>query len=533
MSTASSLPTFEHSSRRRDATSFDSGAFAPVAEPSLVHTGKNAGRSRPGVLQESRPVATRSRDPSKEVIPTPRSDTMVARRSKSSHTKLHKRAGSGSFSPSHSAFSTPYATYEEPMPNVSDKPVANKSSPAAKVKPYLRRMSWKEEAGKIDLSRPAAENESLTGLGIADFGHGSRSVTDLSFAHAGRRVPHNRSTSMSSQLSCESASLRPWQPFVHPMRQTPRPYTPRRARSQTSLLADGRTNDEEDTTAGDEYDLRQHDLEPWRTYRSASIPSIPQMPSTPRSISHTPNPITRLASASQTNLSIHSIKSSKSARLGRTRRSAGKSSEITASPSSRISHDKPFSFLSRGSDLDDPATRAAQIGAARRAFEEKEAAKERKAEKEELRRRDQEERKQARYEERALRKSETSERSRSKARKGKTSSMGGRSTITVESEKVGGREYADIAATHDRSLPVPGVAGGRAEQRVRTELSKKKAVKSRWTTSWSYCPQEENPGQDQDVAYESEQSDQTIYEVEDNFVEVSVLRYLPPPSHID
>lgn len=147
--------------------------------------------------------------------------------------------------------------------------------------------------------------------------------------------------------------------------------------------------------------------------------------------------------------------------------------------------DRAVSFLSRTSNVEpeDPAARAANIRALRRAFEEKEAAKERKLEKVEMKRRDTVELKRQKKEEKQRRKSSVSDKSR-----------GRRSTNTLPdgsplSEKaVAGTEYSRYKPVHQLSLPIQGGQGGEStETRVKTDVSKTKAAKGVWMRfrAWS------------------------------------------------
>lgn len=215
----------------------------------------------------------------------------------------------------------------------------------------------------IDLSKSAAENERLNGLGIQDFG--AKSAADVSFAHTRRgQQQHGRTTSGASQGSNGSGGFRPGQPFTHPMAKTPRPYTP-----PTGSYANSINEDESDDVVEDEFRLGGG----FRTRRSISISSTPQP--TPLSQSQTASDlglIPKLTSTSQTNLSLKSAQSS----TGRPRRNTDRSQEYVPSPSSRTSFDKAFSFAKRSDP--DPQTRDEMIREARRRFEEKEANKDRR-----------------------------------------------------------------------------------------------------------------------------------------------------------
>ncbi|KAK5134676.1 hypothetical protein LTR08_006191 [Meristemomyces frigidus] len=412
-----------------------------------------------------------------------------APRSTSGHTKLHKRAHSGSstgppspFVGAHSQFTTPFATYEESFPDAALKaPVS--STP--RIKPYSRKTSGNanEDQGKLDLSKATIENDRLAGLGIQGFG--TRSVSDVSFAHAGRRGAHARTTSVGSQVSTSSAT---WlnQPFVHPMRQTPRPYTPPTGSSNASFV-----NEDEADESGDVIDDDFRLGHGFKSRRSMSMSSTPAMGApTPLSQSHTAEElgiVPKLTNRSQTNLSIKSGRSAKSSksRLGRPRRDTGRSTDLTTSPSSRTSFDKAFSLVSRKSDTD-PQTRDERIRAARQKFEEKEAHKDRRTEKEQSKRRETSEAKSAKNSERLRRKSESENRARvpkpSNSNESRTKAL--KKTVTrqsIDDEKLHSRSYDEHRPANHMSLPRKGVHAGASEKTSHArDRSKSHGAQSGW-----------------------------------------------------
>ncbi|TKA33296.1 hypothetical protein B0A50_00849 [Salinomyces thailandicus] len=398
-----------------------------------------------------------------------------APRSAPAHGKLHKRNHSGSSLPvppspltgGHSQFITPYATYEErtdaaPTPPMSSTP---------KLKPCLRKMSTAKddplEQGKIDLSKSSFDQDRCAGLGIHDFG--ARSVSDVPFAHAAKRAPHTRATSVGSQVSTGSASFKPSQPFVHPMRQSPRPYTPPASSSTPSFGHEEEANERDDIIVDDDFHLNHNH----RSRRSVSISSTPAIAApTPLSQSYSASDlgmIPKLTSASQTNLSLkssYSTKSTKSRTRGRTRRDPSTSIDLPTSPSSRTSFDKAFSLVSRKSDPD-PQSRDDRIRAARQKFEEKEAHKDRKHHQEQLKRRETNDAKEEKKQERERRKSEVEEQTRISnkstlhidPRKAKQ-----RRQDVVEDQKFHARSYDDTRPPNFAALPRKGAEPGMSEK---------------------------------------------------------------------
>ncbi|KAG9879203.1 hypothetical protein KCU94_g21207, partial [Aureobasidium melanogenum] len=98
---------------------------------------------------------------------------------------------------------------------------------------------------------------------------------------------------------------------------------------------------------------------------------------------------------------------------------------------------------------EDAASRAAAIRAARKAFEEKEAAKDRKYEKEEVKRRASVIKK----EERKWRKADP---------RSSMTSNGSNSIVVDEEKAVAGADYATQTPAHDLSLPIQGDFSGAA-----------------------------------------------------------------------
>lgn len=388
----------------------------------------------------------------------------------SSHARLHKRAHSASSltsprSPASNsgAFTfnrseTPKVTYEEPASwNEAQLPMpAATSSNPLKIKPYLRKLGSKDNSNGLDLSRPAAENEGLAGLGITEYGGYSRSVADVTFTPVNGRHRHARSTSNTSQFSTSSGGLQRPTPLP-PIRQTPQPYVPPVSKSTPPSVMESE-HEGDDIMTDEEFRRRQSAYDPSR--RSGSLSSAP---GTSLRI-HTNNSSTRLAgSYSQSSISLTSPVGH-----SRARGDTLKSIDTTTSPSSRTSFDHASRFVRGGRDSPvDAASRAASIRAARLKFEEDQRAKERKYEKEASRQAEREYRKLVKKEEHQTRISDTQD----------------RDTISEKQSRpsVGGRQYSDHRQAHTNSLPkyVPTVdlekQSGPAPQ-----VTKSRAAKGTW-----------------------------------------------------
>jgi hypothetical protein len=418
---------------------------------------------------------------------------------KQSRGKLHKRGNSGSSAPasgppsalrgSTDAFTTPFATYEEP---ISDITTTSSVASTPKLKPYLRKTSSsKDDQGKLDLSRSTVENEGLAGLGIQDFN--TKAVGDVNFAHSRRRTTsHTRTVSGCSSVSNGSGSFKPTHPFIHPMRQTPRSHTPPVAQSSASSLNEDEA-DESSDVVDDEFKLGNG----YRSRRSMSISSTPQIAPTPLSQSHTAldlGIVPKLTTnVSQSNISVQSTRtgSSPDKQTSRSRGESNISQEQAISPSARTSIDKAFSFVSRKSELEH-SSRDDRIREARRKFEEKEADKARKAEKEAYKRHESNRSKTDRQEERQARRSEASDRigaSTGNASR-RTSIVGAalqkkqhkrlekRDSIT---EKFDARAYENYAESNEASLPVRGRKAGASEKTPATvQEYRPKPAKGSW-----------------------------------------------------
>ncbi|KAF2789673.1 hypothetical protein K505DRAFT_204046, partial [Melanomma pulvis-pyrius CBS 109.77] len=392
--------------------------------------------------------------------------------------RLHKRGNSASsitspLSPSSdpSAFTfsrseTPKVTYEEPWSGPArPMPAATSSKMEINIKPYLRKLSSKD-TNALDLSRPAAENEGLAGLGISEYGGYSKSVSDVNFApvNGRNRQQHNRSTSNTSQFSTTSSLQRPTAPYMPSIRQTPQPYTPPISKSTPASVM-GSDHEADDILTDEEFRLRQNAFDPAR--RSGSLSSAPGV--SPALRIHTTGSSTRLGgSYSQSAVSLTSPVAA-----ARSRGDTLKSIDTATSPSSRTSFDKAFGFIRGGREEPvDAASRAASIRAARQAFQEKEEAKERKYGKEASKQAERDYRKQHKRRESESHEGKEHNRARS------ISDSNDKSTPRPS---VGGRQYSDHRQAHTRTLPNHVVLVDREKTNGAVpQVTKSRAAKGRW-----------------------------------------------------
>nr|POE79805.1 hypothetical protein CFP56_07871 [Quercus suber] len=397
-------------------------------------------------------------------------------RSLGGHTKLRKRdptavpsSSTGSpFAVATSPPTTPYTTYGETFPKIQTTSPTNS---AVKIKSY-RRKSSQEDQGRLDLSRSVAENEQLSGLGIYD--HTGRQASEVTFVHAGRRGTHTRTTSIGSQVSNGSGSNRANQPFVHPMKQTPRPFTP--PASYPASINDDET--------GETDDMIEEDLRLGLAFRSRRSMSISSMQPTPLSQSHTAEEFARLSSpVSHASLTLHdSGQSGKARRPSRPRLDTDRSADSIMASQSRTSLEKAVSLVPRRSETE-PQSRDDRIRAARRKFEEREASKELKRERDAIKRREIEGKNQDRQRRKSLSGGLLpTDDSHANGKSDKTPNMG-RSTVSghLSPEKLHARSYDDVRPTHKAALPRLGDEAGMSEKSMRNDREhRSKTAQSNW-----------------------------------------------------
>ncbi len=437
-------------------------------QSSLPNTSGVSVSANPAKSKYSQPTQPSSSNMAK-IRSSPSHGALAAAKSASSHAKLHKRGNSASSTQSPSTYSPavgmhPPVTYnfsKPARPKYDDIYNATPPSPSvsvtkAKIKPLLRKLTSGESVS-LDLSRSAAENEGL-GIYTSDLGAGSSmTAADVSFVPTGKQGGyHNRSTSATSQFSTATSgsNQRPGGQYVHPMRQTPRPYTPPIAQSYATSFIGSEYSGEAATEEA--HQLRQTARE---TPRHTPVTSIShQAPPSLRIQTNTSS--TRLLHGSQTNLS--STPSSMRPRV------EGMSATDTVSPISRSSMDTGFRKRSRSNT--DPAARAATIQAARQAFTEKESAKARKAQQEELRA----------LERQRKREGGGRKRSDAPARINVLSY-----DLNEKSEPVAGREYMNLTPVPSHAAPirvsdVTDTPAARVRSNTNANTTTKGAAKSRW-----------------------------------------------------
>lgn len=168
-----------------------------------------------------------------QIRSSPSHGALAAARASAGRERNHKRGNSASAasqSPISSTFDvnpeldpydlrTPPSAYSDHH-SVSSPKASIKSK--VKIKPLLLRKLSSNDENAIDLSRSAAENEGLGIYNPIELGGEGRTSADASVA---RRGYHHQSNSQLS-TNTTSSTHRYGTQYVHPMRQTPRPYTP-------------------------------------------------------------------------------------------------------------------------------------------------------------------------------------------------------------------------------------------------------------------------------------------------------------------
>lgn len=403
----------------------------------------------------------------------PSQGALAAVLSSSGHAKLHKRGGS--VSSVHSASTPIYEPqYRPAVPTGTATPPAGyddiytSSSPAAsksrvKIKPLLRKLNQSDK-NSLDLSRSVAENEGLGIYTASLMSGGTRLRTDTP-PSSGRGGYHHRTMSGASQTSTTTVSnnQRPGAQYVHPMRQTPRPYTPPLAVSYQPSLAESEVSSAQaggPATVG----YHHHSLGPDAPSSYAPLPPPRTLPPALH-IRTTSGP--RLTSSSQTNLP---------GTPSSLRRHTDRITTLDMLQSStRTSLESAFRMRSRSNTATDPAAQALAIQALRQQFNEKEAAKDLRVQQAEAKAQEREVRKREKREEGERRKSEAQDRKRVKS---------------VNSARPRSAAPSEKSPSNPRGTGPEGVNAHTAFQNSRrrgrgeTATGATKAVSSQWSLFW-------------------------------------------------
>ncbi|KAL8688112.1 MAG: hypothetical protein Q9218_005892 [Villophora microphyllina] len=337
---------------------------------------------------------------------SPSHGALAAARSASRHGRSHRRGRSASETtspvtptftsfypsaqPKHQVIATPVlpsSTYAMPPP-------ATTSKTKVKIRPLLRKMSSNDQK-TVDLSKSVAENEGMGIYTSSDIGS-RKTSSDVGY-NTGRGY-HTRNTSNTSHISTATTAShqRHGAQYVHPMRQTPRPYTPPLAHSFANSLESGSSTG---APAALPHDLILPDHTNPTPY--GPLPS-PRRIAPPLHVRTGSAP--RHANTSQTN-------------LPGTPSSLRKQSDNVETPiamaSTRTSFESMFRKRSRANTSEDPVVRAAQVAVLRKEFDERERLKEQARQEQESRKAQKEAKKQQKRDESQHRKSEN--RARKKA----------------------------------------------------------------------------------------------------------------------
>ena len=407
-------------------------------------------------------------------IKSPQSQgALAAVLSSSGHAKLHKRGGS--MSSVHSASSPIYEPrYRSTIstgtatPLVGYDDIYTPSSPSStskskvKIKPLLRKLNQSEKTS-LDLSRSAAENEGLGIYTASSMSGGMGSGTDTP-PSSGRRGYHHRTMSGASQISTTTVSnyQRPGAQYVHPMRQTPRPYTPPLALSYQPSPAESEVSRAQAcVTATVSYPHHSQDPDAPSSY--APLPPPRTLPPALH-IRTTSGP--RLTSSSQTNLP---------GTPSSLRRHTDRITTPEMQNSARTSLESAFRMRSRTNTATDPAAQALAIQALRQQFNEKEAAKDLRVQKAEAKAQERESKKREKREESERRKSEAQDRKRTKS----ITSARGRSAAPSEKSSSNRRGTGPERVDADTAFH-----NSRRRGRGETATGATKAVSSQWNLFW-------------------------------------------------
>ena len=324
----------------------------------------------------------------------------------------HKRVNSASATPTSPTFVPDYLL-QSTSPHIPASAHAGQYSPVeagskaksrVTIKPLLRKFSSQEKVA-IDLSRSASENQ---GIGLYESSQPTASIrTD---SGSTRRAYHHREISGTSQISTTSSRYNSH--YVHPMRQTPLPYTPPIAGSYKTSL-------ESDTP-----------VPSLLTDDTTSTPYAPLPTITRRNIT-APPPLHIRTGSSFTNSSQTNLPGTPSSLRFPTTSPHNDADTMISPATGRSSLESAFARRNRSRSntaQTDPVQQAATVQHLRQKFQEKEAAKDRKYQEADFRAKEKEQRRRERREEDERRTSEKRERkgvARSRAASEKSSLVGG------------------------------------------------------------------------------------------------------------
>lgn len=342
----------------------------------------------------------------------PSNGALAAARKSASHGKLHKRGTSASTtqSPLTPTFDTNQRFPDLMTPPSVYSPQTSISSPRSvvknrvKIRPMLRKLSFSDvNVNSIDLSRSAAENEGLGIFSPSDLGSDGRTSADA------LRAYHHRSDSQVSTNTSSGNHPNPTQ-YIHPFRQTPRPYTPPLATSYQISLENEPTHAGPVSASSNAPDLDSYYGQPVNSTSDAPLPSSHRRPPPLHIRTHSSS---RLTSSSQTNLpgTPSSLRQQNSIKA-----------PDTMLTSERSSLETVFRKRSRANTITNPETEAAEYAARaatvaylRREFNDREEAKELRYLEAEARAQAKETAKRQKREESQSRKSEAKERKRAQS----------------------------------------------------------------------------------------------------------------------
>ena len=324
-----------------------------------------------------------------------------------------------------------------------------------KIKPLLLRKLSSNDENAIDLSRSAAENE---GLGIYDPVELVREERTSADTSRGKRAYHHRSNSQISTNTI-SSSHRYGTQYVHPMRQTPRPYTPPIATSyqhslNTETLPFGTTSASTDTPHSESFILQSP-----TSAGSSSYAPLPSHRRQARPLHVRSHSSSRLTSSSQTNLP------GTPSSLRQQNDNNNPTDNMFTSARSSV---ETFRQRSRANTSINYAETAAIVAELRRKFEEKQDAKDAKYQEAALRQEAKDYAKRQKREGSERRKPEGKDRKRTK------SNAASEKTVTM-----GEHENAPTLSF------IPGSPSGQGQRRrTTTGASAGKAVQSQWQLFW-------------------------------------------------